>query len=117
MRQKNNETITKYAVRLKEQAESYDFRDNRKDRILEQLIQTTEDREMIRKAIQKQWNLNKFLEEANQRHHLKREVNERTKTHIKTMNEEARTDRMNTNRKKKKRTTDWIKHRNMSVLW
>ena len=37
---------------------------------------------MIRKAIQKQWNLNKFLEEANQRHHLKREVNERTNTLI-----------------------------------
>ena len=66
MRQKNNKTITESAVRLKEQAESCEFRNNREDRILEQLIQKTEDSEMIRKAIQKQCNLDKFLEDASQ---------------------------------------------------
>lgn len=53
MRPENNETITVYAMRLKEQAESCEFGDNREDRILEQLIQTIEDSEMITKAIQK----------------------------------------------------------------
>ena len=40
-------------MRLKEQAECCELRDNRQDRILEQLIQTTEGSEMIRKVIQK----------------------------------------------------------------
>ena len=48
-------------MRLKNQAESYEFGDNRENRILEQFIQTIEDGEMITKAIQKQWNLNKFF--------------------------------------------------------
>ena len=92
MRQENKETITEYAMRLKEQAEPCDFGDNREDRILEQLIQTIEDREMITKAIQKQWNLNKFLEEASQWHDLKREVKEITKGHTKTLNGVDRID-------------------------
>ena len=54
MRQKNNETIIEYAVKLKVQGESCEFRHNREERILEQLLKTTEDSEMIRKAIQKQ---------------------------------------------------------------
>ena len=49
-------------MRLKEWAESRGFGNNREDRILEQLVQTTEeDSKMITKAKQKQWNLNKFL--------------------------------------------------------
>ena len=40
----NKETITEYSMRLKEQVESCKFRDNREDRILEQLIQTIEDK-------------------------------------------------------------------------
>ena len=47
-------------MRLKEEAESYEFGDNREDRIQKQLIQTIKDSEMITKAIQKLWNLNKF---------------------------------------------------------
>ena len=46
MKLENNETITEYAVRLKEQAESCESETT--DRILEQLIQTTEDRKMIK---------------------------------------------------------------------
>ena len=51
MRQENKETISEYAMRFNEQTESCEFRDNREDRILEQLIQTIEDSEMITKAI------------------------------------------------------------------
>ena len=53
MRQKNNKTITEYVVRLKEQTEFCKFKDNRQDRILEHLIQTTEDNEMIKKKKKK----------------------------------------------------------------
>ena len=77
MRQENKETITEYVMRLKEEAESCEFGDNSEDRIIEQLIQTIENSEMIIKAIQKQYNLNKFFEEASQRHELKREKKKR----------------------------------------
>ena len=56
MRKENKETITDYAMRPNEQAESCEFGDNREDRILEQLVQTIKDSEMITKAIKKQWN-------------------------------------------------------------
>ena len=68
MRQENKETITEYPMRLKEQAESCEFSE---DRILGQLIQTIENNGTITKAIRKQWNLNKFFEEASQQHDLK----------------------------------------------
>ena len=42
MRQENKETITEYDMRLKEQAASCEFGNNREDRILEQLIQIIE---------------------------------------------------------------------------
>ena len=80
-------------MRLKEQAESCKFGDNEEVRILEQLIQTIEvkDSEMITKEIQKQWNLNKFFEEACQQYDLKRQVKEITKTDTNTINSEDRT--------------------------
>ena len=83
MRQEHEESISKYAMRLREQTEACDFENNREERILEHVIQTIDDSEMITRAIQKQWNLNKFLEEASQRNHPKREVKEITKTHSK----------------------------------
>ena len=51
MRQENKETITEYDMRFKEKTESCEFRENKEDRILEQFIQTIEDREMLTKAI------------------------------------------------------------------
>ena len=39
-------------MRLKKQAESCEFRDSKEDRILEQLIQTIEDSEMITKTME-----------------------------------------------------------------
>ena len=65
-----------------------EFRDKKEDRILERLIQTIEERKMITKETQKQWNLNKFFEEASQRHDLKREVKEMTNGHTNTINDE-----------------------------
>ena len=54
-------------MRLKEQAESCEFGDNRECRILEEHIQTIEeDSEMVTKSIQKQWNFDKFSEETSQ---------------------------------------------------
>ena len=37
------------------------------DRILEHLIQTIKDSELVKRSIQKKWNLDQFLEEATQR--------------------------------------------------
>ena len=95
MRQEHEESISQYAMRLREQAETCDFENNREERILEHLIQTIDDNELITRAIQKQWNLNTFLEEASQRNDLKREVKEITKTHLKTIDNENWTDRVN----------------------
>ena len=96
MRQLNKETISEFAMRLKEQTESCKFGNNKEDRILEQLIQTIEENsEMRRKTIQKQWNFNKFLkEEASQWHDLKREVKEITRLHTNTINGEDQNDKI-----------------------
>ena len=52
MRQENKENVTEYAMRFKEQAETREFRDNREDRILEQLIQTSGDSEIMAKTME-----------------------------------------------------------------
>ena len=55
-----------YASRLREKANDCEFEGNSDERILEHLIQTTNNRVLIQKAINKKWNLSQFLTEAAQ---------------------------------------------------
>ena len=66
LRPSHGETIAAYASRLREKANECKFEANSDDRILEHLIQTTHNRALIQKAINKKWNLSQFLTEASQ---------------------------------------------------
>ena len=66
MKPDSGETTLAYAARLRARANECEFGDNLDDRILEHLIQTSESRTLIQKAISKKWNLDQFLAEASQ---------------------------------------------------
>lgn len=58
------ESTVAYAARVREQATDCEFGDNRDRRILEHLIQTVPRKELIKRAINKKWDLARFLTEA-----------------------------------------------------
>ena len=62
------ETTITYATRLREKAQDCEFGDASQcdERILEHLIQSTENESLIQKCISKGWNLSQFLTEAGQ---------------------------------------------------
>ena len=62
MRPQSGESTVSYAARLREKAKNCDFHDN-DERILEHIIQTTENQELVRKVIYKKWTLKQTLEE------------------------------------------------------
>ena len=66
MRPKQGESIVSYATRLREKAYFCQFHDTCEDRILEHLIQTIDNEELIRKCMKKNWTLPQFLEKAGQ---------------------------------------------------
>ena len=51
-----------------------DFGEQTDDRILEHLIQTIKDDKLVKRSIQKNWNLNQFLEGASQREDINEQV-------------------------------------------
>ena len=55
-----------YATRLREKAHECEFGDTNDERILEHLIQTIENEQLIQKCISKSWTLQQFLREAGQ---------------------------------------------------
>jgi hypothetical protein len=55
-----------YVSRLREKANDCEFGEIMEERILEQCIQSVDNKELIRKAISKGWELDKFIEEAAQ---------------------------------------------------
>jgi hypothetical protein len=59
-----------------------EFGDQADDRILEHLIQTIKDNDLIKRCSQKRWNLEQFIEEASQREDIGQQVKE-MKTTIK----------------------------------
>ena len=61
------ESVVTYAVRLREKSKDCEFGEQTDDRILEHLVQTIKDSELVKRSIQKKWNLDQFLEEASQR--------------------------------------------------
>ena len=64
MRQYNGETIRSYVVRLREKANDCAFNGNYEERILEHLIQTVNNKALIRKCLFKEWTLPQFLVKA-----------------------------------------------------
>ena len=73
-RQEPRESIINYTARLREKAKDCEFGDQTVDRILEQLIQTIKDNDLIKKSIQKSWPLDQFLEEASQKEDINQKV-------------------------------------------
>ena len=68
------ESVVTYAARLREKSKDCEFGQQTDDRILEHLIQTIKDSELVKRSIQKKWNLDQFLEEANQREDINQQV-------------------------------------------
>ena len=66
MRPEMGETTVAYATRLREKANDCDFDTSCDERILEHLIQTIENKNLIQKCISKAWTLFEFLMEAGQ---------------------------------------------------
>ena len=68
------ETVVTYAARLREKSKDCEFGEQTDDRILEHLIQTIKDSELVKRSLQKKWNLDQFLEEASQREDINQQV-------------------------------------------
>ena len=65
-----------YTTRLQEKAKDCEFGTQLDDRLLEHLIQTITDEYLIKKCIQKKWNLDRFLEEANQKEDISKQISD-----------------------------------------
>lgn len=68
------ESVVTYAARLREKSRDCEFGEQTDDRILEHLIQTVKDNDLVKRSIQKKWNLDRFLEEASQRQDINQQV-------------------------------------------
>ena len=66
---------------MREKARDCEFGDQTDDRIIEHLIQTVKDNDLIKKCIQKRWNLDQFIEEASQREDIGQQVREMKDEH------------------------------------
>ena len=62
MRPHTGESTVSYAARLREKSKSCDFHDT-DERILEHIIQTTDNTELVRKVLNKKWTLKETLAE------------------------------------------------------
>ena len=74
MRPRSEESINSYAAGLREKAQDCEFGTTHDERILEHIIQTIDNKALIQKAINKEWNLTQFLREAGQMEDIKRQV-------------------------------------------
>ena len=98
MRPQSGESTVSYAARLREKAKNCDFHDN-DEHILEHIIQTTENQELVRKVIYKKWTLKQTLEEM--------QLLEETSVQVKAMGQHdtgdvAKISRKSRNRKSSK---------------
>ena len=73
-KQIEGESVVIYAARLREKSQDCEFGEQTEDRILEHLIQTIKDSELVKRSIQRKWNLDQFLEEASQREDINQQV-------------------------------------------
>ena len=74
MRPRARERTVAYATRLREQANECEFGDNCEERLLEHLIMTVENQELIRKCIRKEWTLLKFLRKADEEENISLQI-------------------------------------------
>ena len=70
----SNESIISYAARRREKAKECEFGGQLDDRILEHLIHTIPNEDLIEECIRKSWNLDQFIEEAEQRDDISQQV-------------------------------------------
>jgi len=73
-KQIGGESVVTYAARLHEKSKDCEFGTQTDDRILEHLIQTIKESELVKRSIQKKWNLNQFLEEVSQREDINQQI-------------------------------------------
>ena len=66
LRQTEGESTASYVARLREAAADCEFGDNKEERLLEHLVQTSNNSNLVQKAINKRWNLQQFVAEATQ---------------------------------------------------
>ena len=83
-----------YAARLREKAKSCDFHDS-DERILEHIIQTTDNEELVRKVLYKKWTLQQTLTEM--------QLLEETSIQVKAMGQHETGDVAKISKKGKKR--------------
>ena len=74
MRPKPRERILTYYTRLREQAYGCDFNETCEDRILEHLIQTVRNTQLIQKCLRKEWTLFQFLQEAQKAEEIREQM-------------------------------------------
>ena len=66
MRTMTGETTTEYAARLREKTYKCEFAETLEEKLLDHIIQTTNNQVLIKKCISKDWDLRYFLSEAAQ---------------------------------------------------
>ena len=77
----SHESIVTYVARMRQKERDCEFGDQTDDRILEHLIQTVRDNDLIKKCIQKRWNSDQFIEEVSQREDIGQQVNDMKDEH------------------------------------
>ena len=73
-RMEPGEMVVQYVARLREKSRDCEFGEQTDERILEHVIQTTRDDDLIKRAIQKKWNLDQFVNEASQKEDINKQV-------------------------------------------
>ena len=73
LRRQSGESTSSYAALLREKSTDCEFGDTRDDRILEHIIQTTDNKTLIQKSINKAQDLTQFLTKAAQMENIKRQ--------------------------------------------
>lgn len=105
MRPLPGENTVSYAARLREKSVNCSFPDT-DDRILEQIIQTTDNAELVRKALHKKWSLEQTLTEM--------QVLEDTSMQIDAMGRQDSSNISKVSRKTKKRTQDKYQNKELT---
>ena len=75
MRPINGESTISYEARLRAKAADCEF-ENQDDRILEHIIQTTDNQSLIKKTINKKWTLDEMLQEVHQLEDTTRQIHD-----------------------------------------
>ena len=110
MRPHDDESIVSYAARLLEKAINCDFHDY-DERILEHIIQTTDNTVLVRKVLNKKWTLQQTLAEL--------QALEDTSTRVKAMGQHSSNDvaKISKKRKERKKSSQYEKTGNLTCKY